>query len=69
MHKRLWIAKHFNEKLVRKRLILSHHKQLLKGDFLTDDRRFNGASEFQGKWIYFGSELFPDWKSVLSYLH
>ena len=33
-----------------------------------DDRRFNGASEFQGKWIHFGSNEFPDWKTVLNYL-
>jgi len=68
MHKRLWVAKHFNEKLIRKRLILCHHKQLLIGDYLIDDRRFNGASEFKGEWIHFGSDQFPDWKSVLIYL-
>ena len=66
-HKRLWIAKHFDEKLIRKRLILCHHKQLLTGDYLIDDRRFNGASEFKGKWIYFGNKEFPDWKSVLNF--
>ncbi len=69
MHKRLWVAKYFDERLIRKRLILSHHKQLLKGDFLIDDRRFNGASKFQGKWIHFGSDVFPDWISVLNYLN
>ena len=69
MHKRLWVAKYFDEKLIRKRLILSHYKQLLKGDFLIDDRRFNGASEFQGKWIHFGSDEFPDWIRVLNYLN
>lgn len=68
MHKRLWVAKHFNEKLIRKRLILCHHKQLLIGDYLIDDRRFNGASEFKGEWIHFGNDQFPDWKSVLIYL-
>jgi 5'(3')-deoxyribonucleotidase len=68
MHKRLWVAKYFDEKLIRKKLILCHHKQLLIGDYLIDDRRFNGASEFQGEWIHFGSEQFPDWKSVLDYL-
>ena len=25
MHKRLWVAKHFDEKLIRKNLILCHH--------------------------------------------
>jgi len=67
-HKRLWVAKYFDEKLIRKRLILSHHKHLLIGDYLIDDRRFNGASEFQGIWLEFGSEEIPDWKAVLSYI-
>ena len=69
MHKRLWMTKHFDEKLVRKKLILSHHKNLLIGDYLIDDRRFNGASEFRGKWIHFGSKAFPNWSSVLNYLN
>ena len=60
--KDLWIAKYFDEKLIRKRLILCHHKQLMIGDYLIDDRRFNGASEFKGKWIHFGSEDFPNWE-------
>lgn len=68
MHKRLWIAKYFDEKLIRKRLILSHHKHLLIGDYLIDDRRFNGASEFKGKWLYFGSDDYPNWPAVLNYL-
>ena len=67
-HKRLWIAKHFEEKLIRRRLILCHHKQLLMGDYLIDDRKWNGASEFTGEWIHFGSKRFPNWKSVLGYL-
>ena len=66
-HKRLWIAKYFDEKLIKKRLILCHHKQFLLGDYLIDDRPFNGASEFRGKWIHFGSQEFPNWKSVLNY--
>ena len=68
MHKRLWIAKYFNEKLVRKRLILSHHKHLLIGAYLIDDRRFNGASEFKGEWLHFGSENFRNWSTILNYL-
>ena len=31
-HKRLWIANHFDEKLIRKRLILCHHKNFLIGN-------------------------------------
>ena len=66
-HKRLWIAKYFDEKLIKKRLILCHHKQLMIGDYLIDDRPFIGASKFKGKWIHFGSDEFPNWKSVLNY--
>ena len=68
MHKRLWIDQHFETKKIRKRLILSHQKHLMIGDYLIDDRKFNGASEFKGEWIHFGSDSFPDWDSVLDYL-
>ena len=54
-HKRLWLAKFFDEKLIRKRLILCHHKNFLKGDFLIDYRKYNGAIDFEGEWIEFGS--------------
>lgn len=68
-HKRLWIAKYFEEKLIKKKLILCHHKQLLIGDYLIDDREWNGASKFTGDWIHFGSKRFPNWKKVLDYLN
>lgn len=51
-----------------KRLILSHHKELLKGDYLIDDRPNHGADAFEGEWIQLGSERFPDWDSILGYL-
>ena len=51
-----------------KRLILTHHKNLNKGDFLVDDRQKNGAGEFAGELILFGSERFPDWPAVTKYL-
>ena len=52
-----------------KRLILSHHKNLNKGDYLIDDRPcHNGANDFTGELIHFGSEEYPDWKSVSTYL-
>jgi 5'(3')-deoxyribonucleotidase len=67
-HKRLWVEKYFGKK-IRKRLILCHHKHLLIGDYLIDDRRFNGASEFTGQWIHFGSEAYPNWKVVLEFVN
>jgi len=51
-----------------KRVILTHHKNLNKGDYLIDDRTKNGAAEFEGELIQFGTEKFPHWKSVVAYL-
>ena len=67
--KRIWIKKHFGEK-AKKRLILTHRKDLCVGDFLIDDRLSNGAKDFQGKFIHFGSEIFGDWssKKITTYL-
>lgn len=42
--KLLWIKKHLGDACY-KRLIISHHKNLNKGDFLIDDREKNGAKE------------------------
>lgn len=51
-----------------KNLTLTHHKELFIADYLIDDRTANGASEFQGELILFGSSDFPDWPSVIEYL-
>ena len=67
----LWIQKHFGKEkdsVLYKRLIISHHKNLNKGTYLIDDRTKNGAGEFEGEFIQFGNEKFPDWESVLKYL-
>ena len=64
-----WIKKYFKDQDVfYKKIIITHHKNLCKGDYLIDDRDKNGVSEFEGEWIHFGSERFPDWDSVLRYL-
>lgn len=62
-----WVTKYFDD-IFHKKMIITHRKDLCKGDYLIDDRGKNGASEFEGEWIWFGSERFPDWKSVLDYL-
>lgn len=65
-----WVQKHLPD-LAYKRLILSHNKHLSNGDFLIDDRKANGAGEFPGKHIFFGSKGdkdFGDWKKVISYM-
>lgn len=62
-----WIKEHFGQEF-NKKLIMSHHKDLLIGDYLIDDRTIRGAAEFKGKFIHFGSENFPDWKTILDFL-
>lgn len=66
-HKRIWIEKYFGDKL-KKRLILTHRKDLLIGDYLIDDRTANGAGKFKGKLIHFDTDQYPDWASILKYL-
>lgn len=65
--KRRWVTKFFGEK-IKKRLTLTHRKDLSIGDFLIDDRFKNGADAFTGEHIHFGSGRFPGWKSVVDYL-
>lgn len=67
MEKRQWVGRYLGD-LFHKRLILTHHKELAIGDYLIDDRDRNGAAEFQGELIPFGSEEFPNWDSVIEYL-
>ena len=62
-----WVQKYLGESAY-KRLILTHHKNLNHGDYLIDDRTKNGAGEFKGELIQFGTDKFPDWKTVCSYL-
>ena len=62
-----WVKAHLGE-AARKRLILTHHKQLNAGDFLIDDRVKHGVDRFEGEAIEFGSERFPDWPAVTAYL-
>jgi 5'(3')-deoxyribonucleotidase len=62
-----WAKKYLGD-AAYKRLIITHHKNLNKGDYLIDDRTKNGAGEFDGELILFGSEKFPDWEMVYDYL-
>jgi 5'-nucleotidase len=65
--KLLWVKQYLND-VAYKRLILTHHKELLSGDFLIDDRTENGADRFVGELLLFGTPRFPDWSSVMDYL-
>lgn len=66
--KRIWIEDHFGYEFT-KRLIISPNKGLSKGDYLIDDHADGrGQDQFEGKLILFGTDEFPDWKSVISFL-
>ena len=65
--KLLWVKQHMG-KVAYQRLILSHHKNLLDGDFLVDDRTLRGADRFGGRHLHFGTAEFPDWATVTAYL-
>lgn len=65
--KRIWVEKHLGEYAFKK-LTTTHHKGLLKGDYLIDDRIANGVEDFEGEHIHFGTDQFPDWNSVIEYL-
>ena len=62
-----WVKKYL-PKVAHKRLILSHNKELNKGDYLIDDRTANGVDQFTGEHIHFGKGKFKNWADVLLYL-
>jgi len=64
--KRAWLGKHFPD--FRKRLILTHRKDLLIGDILIDDNTWNGAGDFKGEHIHFGKHPHKDWIAVIEYI-
>lgn len=53
IHKRLWIEKYFGD-LFKKKMVITHRKDLLYGDYLIDDREANGAIDFKGELLSFG---------------
>ena len=63
----IWITKYLDD-VFHKKVVITHCKHLCKGDILIDDRDKHGVTEFEGEWIRFGSEKFPDWNVVLEYL-
>ena len=70
--KLLWVKKYLGE-VSYKRLILSHNKNLNKGDYLIDDRDKNGAGDWNEKLLRFGCDEhgepfdYPDWGSIIKF--
>jgi hypothetical protein len=70
-HKLEWVQQHIGRNdgtPAYKRLILSHHKNLLRGEFLVDDRTARGADRFKGELVQFGTDEFATWPEVTEYL-
>jgi 5'-nucleotidase len=72
LHKIEWVHLHLGideGSPAYKRLILSRHKDLNRGDFLVDDRPTkNGADRFKGGIIHFGEDPFRTWPDVVAHL-
>jgi 5'(3')-deoxyribonucleotidase len=72
--KEQWIQKYFGDgedSIFFKRVILTHQKDLVIGDFLIDDMLRNGSDKFQGKHIHFGQITidgdFTNWANVIDW--
>ena len=63
----IWITRYLDD-VFHKKMVITHCMHLCKGDILIDVRDKHGVRDFEGEWIHFGSERFPDWDSVLDYL-
>lgn len=67
--KRIWVEKHLP--MFKKRLILTHHKDMLCGseeDIIIDDRLKNGVEKWKGVHIHFGTDGVETWENVLKKL-
>ena len=66
-HKREWLEEHFP--YLKRKLILTHRKDLLIGDVLIDDTRFRGQPDFKGNWFWFNNNWNNrDWPACLEYI-
>ena len=66
--KREWLAEHFP--WLKRKLILTHRKDLLIGDILIDDTRWRGQPDFQGDWFWFNKDWDTrDWKACLEWIY
>ena len=66
-HKREWIGEHFPD--LKRRIILTHRKDLLIGDILIDDSRFRGQPDFKGEWFWFNKNWNnKNWEACLEWI-
>ena len=66
--KREWIAEHFP--YLKRKLILTHRKDLLIGDILIDDSRWRGQPDFKGDWFWFNQKWDnKNWEACLEWIY
>ena len=66
-HKREWLEEHFP--YLKRKLILTHRKDLLIGDILIDDSKYRGQPDFKGNWFWFNKDWDNrNWKACLEYI-
>ena len=67
-HKREWIEEHFP--YLKRKIILTHRKDLLIGDILIDDSRFRGQPDFQGEWYWFNKNWNNrNWEACIKWIY
>ena len=60
--KRNWIEK--NIPALKRKMFLTHRKDLLMGDILIDDTTYRGQKDFRGEFIHFGKHGM-DWPAIV----
>ena len=69
-----WLFKSLNNTgiNIKKKIVITHHKDKLIGDYLIDDRLKNGAEDFKGELLSFGWAYerkewneYPTWDHIL----
>ena len=66
-HKREWLEEHFP--YLKRKLILTHRKDLLIGDILIDDSKYRGQPDFIGNWFWFNKDWDNrNWNACLEYI-
>ena len=67
-HKREWIGEHFP--YLKRKIILTHRKDLLIGDILIDDSRYRGQPDFQGEWYWFNKNWNNrNWEACIEWIY
>lgn len=65
--KQKWVAKHLP--CATKKLILTHHRNMITCDYLICSRVKNDDDKSPGKFLHFGQYPIEDWNKVLEYFN